>query len=236
MTTFIAATAFLLVGQTATYDASDIVQKGIKDISFTARVEYGNQMELAKINKDFGDSYRVSYSIIKTKEPFKVRVEGKVGDTTALYILNGTKRVYSIPRLKLRQKEDVSKGPGKRQTYLDFGLITPSLVEDLFDATFVRVDRATNDLVFDLTYKKNDKSRHRVWVDPKKKIVTKREWYNQKGKQLATFTYEKPVEIDGIWMSTLATVRNVDNKKAGVLSYENIKVNQGISDSLFDVD
>jgi len=235
MTSLLAATAFLFVGQ-ATFQASDIVQSGIKDISFTARVQYGNQMELAKINKDFGDSYRVSSSIIKTKEPFKVRVEGKVGDTTALYILNGTKRVYSIPRLKLRQKEDLSTSPGKRQTYLDFGLLTPSLLEDLFDAKFVRVDRATNDLVFDLTYKKNDKSRHRVWVDPKKKIVTKREWYNQKGKQLATFNYENPVQIDGVWMSTLATVRNVDNKKAGVLSYENIKVNQGLSDSLFEVD
>lgn len=235
MTTLIATAAFLIAGQ-STYDANDIVQRNLKDLSFTARVEYGNQAELAKINKDFGDSYRVPYSIITTKEPFKVRVEGKVGDTTALYILNGTKRVYSIPRLKLRQKEDVSKGPGKRQTYLDFGLITPSLLEDLFDATFVRVDRATGDLVFDLTYKKYDKSRHRVWVDPKKKIVTKREWYNQKGKQLATFYYEKPVEIDGIWMSTLATVRNVDNKKAGVLAYENIKVNQGVSDSLFNVD
>lgn len=224
----------MLVGQ-ATYDASDIVQKGIKDISFTARVEFGNQYELAKINKDFGDSYRVNYSIIKTKEPFKVRVEGKVGDTTALYILNGTQRVYSIPRLKIRQKEDVSKGPGKRQTYLDFGLITPSLVEDLFNASFVRVDRATDDLVFDLTYKKNDKSRNRVWVDPKKRIVTKREWYNQKGKQLATFYYENPVEIDGVWMSTSAIVKNVDNKKAGVLAYENIKVNQGISESLFEI-
>ncbi len=235
MTTLLAATAFMLVGQ-ANYDAGDIVQKGIKDISFTARVDFGNQYELAKINKDFGDSYRVSYSLIKTKEPFKVRVEGKVGDTTALYILNGTKRVYSIPRLKLKQKEDVAKGPGKRQTYLDFGLLTPSLTDELFNADFVRVDRATNDLVFDLTYKKNDKSRHRVWVDPKKKIVTKREWYNQKGKQLATFFYEKPVEIDGVWMSTMATVKNVDNKKAGVLLYENIKVNQGISDSLFDID
>lgn len=134
-------------------------------------------------------------------------------------------------------RENLAGGPGKRQTWLDFGLLTRSLLEDLFDAKFVRLDRATQDWVFDLTYSSDfrDTSRHRIWVDRDKKYITKREWYNQKGKQLATFYYEEPKEIDGIWVPTKVTVKNVDNVVAGVTEYSKIRVNAGLSESLFDV-
>jgi outer membrane lipoprotein-sorting protein len=237
MTHAIVAIAFLLVSQ-ASHEPSEIIQRNLKDITFTAKTKVGNQYELAKINKDFGDSYRVPSMNVWAKEPFKVRVESKIKETDALYIINGTTRLTSIPRIRLRQKENVAKGPGKRQTFLDFGLITRSMLDELFDARFIRVDRATSDLVFDLTYPKSmkDTSRHRIWVDPDKRYITKREWYNQKGRQLATFLYESPKQIDGVWMPTLATVKNVDNKVAGVLEYVNIHVNTGLSESLFKID
>jgi outer membrane lipoprotein-sorting protein len=213
------------------------VQKNFDDASLTARVKYANQKELVKINDDFGKSYRVPYTDIKVKEPFKLRLETNVEDTKVLYIINGPKLLIRIPRIKVNSRQDLSKSPGRRQTLLDFGILTPSLFNGLFQAKFVRLDRATNDVVFDVTYPTalDDTSRHRIWVDPQKKYVTKREWYSQKGKQLATFYYNDPVSVDGVWMPTKMQVKNVDGALAGETYYTGLKVNQGLSDSLFSV-
>ncbi|MFX4918095.1 hypothetical protein ABTB83_19165, partial [Acinetobacter baumannii] len=91
-------------------------------------------------------------------------------------------------------KENLAKSPGKRQTWLDFGIVTPALFSGLFDAKFVRNDRETGAVVFDLTYPASldDSSRQRVFIDPVKKVVHRREWYGQDGKLKAIFTYESP--------------------------------------------
>ncbi|MEJ5169616.1 MAG: outer membrane lipoprotein-sorting protein [Fimbriimonadales bacterium] len=227
--------AALALAQTVGVD--EIVQPKLKDLSFTAQVVAGYQDELAKINKDFGNSYRVKSTTVRAKEPFMVRLESKVGDTDVRYILNGTTRVYSIPRAKLNQREDLSDSPGKRQSFLDFGLITPSMVSSLFEAKFVRVDRATGGLVFDLTYLKkwDDTSRHRVWVDRDKRYVFRREWYGQSGRLMATFFYENPTESEGIWFPTRVTVRNAEGKVAGIMRYVDVKINSGLPDSLFSL-
>ena len=228
----------LATGAAGDPTSSDIVQHGLRDLSFTAYNIKGDQSELAKINKDFGESYRFSSVRIWAKEPFKLRLESRVKDTEIVYVLNGTTRIFSIPRIRKNEKEDLSGGPGKRQTWLDFGLLTNSLLHDFFDAKFVRIDRATHDYVFDLTYSSTygDPTRHRVWVDPERKYITKREWFNRYGAQVATFLYENPKEVDGVWVPTKVTVKNVDNVVAGITEYGKIKVNTGLSDSLFSVD
>ena len=116
-------------------------------------------------------------------------------------------------------------------------MLTPSLFDNLFNAKFVRLDRATNDVVFDVTYPAalDDTSRHRIWVDPQKKYVTKREWYSQKGRQLATFFYNEPSNVGGVWVPTKMQVKNVDGVLAGETFYTGLKVNQGLQDSLFSV-
>ena len=213
------------------------VQKNFDDASFTARVKFANQKELAKINDDFGKSYRVPYSEFKVKEPFMLRVETKVDDTQVLYIINGTKQIIRIPRIKVNSRQDLSKSPGRRQTLLDFGILTPSLFTGLFDAKFVRMDRATGNAVFDITYpaRLDDTSRHRVWIDPQKKCVTKREWFGQSGRQMATFYYNDPENVGGVWIPTKVQVKNVDGVLAGETYYSGLKVNSGLSDSLFSV-
>lgn len=233
----IGITAFTLVAITTqvSQDIDSYVQKTFKDASLTARIKFANQKELAKINDDFGTTYRVPSSEVKVKEPFKLRMETNVEDTKVLYIINGADLLIRIPRIKVNSRQNLADKPGRRQTLLDFGILTPSLFTDLFEAKFVRVDRATNDVVFDVTYPKklDDTSRHRIWIDPQKKIVTKREWYNQPGRQLATFFYNDPVNVNGVWMPTKMQVKNMDNVLAGETYYTGLKVNQGLADSLF---
>lgn len=230
MTTLLALAAL----QTS-QNISAYVQSGFRDAAFTAKVLQKDQRELEKINDDFGQGYKFSTTNVRLKEPFKLRLDANVEDTTVSYIVNGTSRRIRVPRLKVNVKQDLSKEPGKRQTAMDFGVLTPSLLTDLFDAKFVRLDRATNDVVFDLTYKPalKDKTRYRVWIDPVKKYVTKREWFHRKGRMVATFYYDSPVSEGGATMATKLTVKNGDDKVAGVTSYVGMRLNQGIPDDVF---
>lgn len=233
MITLTAVAALALGAQSPTI--TQFVQRNLDDATFKARVVKADQRELLKINRDFGTSYRFETTTIKFKEPLKLRLEANVDDTNLLYIIDGPTQIIKIPRMKLNQKLDLSKSPGRRQTPLDFGILTPALFDNLFTAKYVRNDRATGDVVFDLTYQTSldDSSRHRIWVDSERKIVTKREWYNQHGRQLATFVYENPQQESGVWVPTKLTVRNTDNKVAGITSYTDIKINTGLADSLF---
>ena len=233
MNSLLLLTAVASFGQTPAIE--NYTQSNLRDVSFTAKVRSGNQSELRKINRDFGESYRFDYTHFKLKEPFKLRAESKVDDTDIVFILNGGTRVVRAPRQRINLRTNVASKPGQRQTPLDFGFLTPSLVASFLDGKFVRNDRATGDLVFDLTYDKkfDDRSRYRVWIDADKKVFTKREWYGQDGNLKATFIYANPQQSNGCWIPSKVTVKNADGKTAGETEYQNIRANTGLDDSLF---
>lgn len=228
--------ASLVVGQSTSINS--YWQSGLKDATFTAKVGKASQKELQKINKDFAQSYRFDYTDVKVKEPFMLRLESKVEDQSIWYILNGPTRLLSIPKSKIRNRENLSNSPGKRQTVFDFGLITPALFDNFMTASFVRIDRATKEPVFDIKYesKLGDDSRYRVWIDPDQKYVTKREWYSQNGNKplLAVFKYKSPKQVGGVWIPTVMEVYNSQNVLAGTTYYEKITANTGLSANLFD--
>ncbi len=236
MSMFVAIVAGAALGQTVGID--DVWQSGLKDASFRMKVDKASQKELQKINKDFAMSYRFDYTDVDMKEPFMLRLESVVDQERLLYIVNGPTRLIKIPRAKINKREDLSKSPGKRQTIFDFGIIAPSIFNNYMQAKFVRVDRATSDAVFDVTYVPalKDGTRHRIWVDREKKVVTKREWYNQKGGFLqATFNYSKPQKFGTLWMNTRMDVYNADGKFAGGTDFVGMKVNQNLAATMFAV-
>lgn len=218
----------------------DCLQTRLEDASFVSRRVTGIQKELRKINSDFANSYRFSFLSVKLKEPMKLRLDTNVDDTDVVLIFNGPRRLIRIPRSNINDRQNLGKKPGQRQTIFDFGILTPSLVKEMIDAKFVRIDRGTNDWVFDLTYHKelDDDTRHRVWLDPEKKYITKREWYTQLGNKelLAVFTYEDARQQEGVWFPTKVTVKNADNKLAGITQHSGLKINGGIPDSQFKID
>ncbi len=232
MTTLIAvAAASLVAGQVSNIDR--YLQADLRDMTFSVKILKSSQAELKKINHDFGMSYKYTSAEFYFKEPLKMRIEGHVEETNVVYIINGPTMIARVSGFSAH--EDLSKRPGQRQTLLDVGIATPGQMEGLFDAKFVRMDRETGEPVFDLTYKPgmDDSSRYRVWIDPVKKYVTKREWFNQYGRQLATFNYSDPKEVGGCWVPTRLEVKNVEGIVAGVTSYVGIKVNTGLPDSMF---
>jgi outer membrane lipoprotein-sorting protein len=230
-----AALAVIVVAQSAT-SIDTYTQPGLKDLTLDAQRLKASQKELRKINKDFGQSFRVKSSTIQLKEPMMLRVVGEYDGTKVEYVIKDGKKVYKMPHSGLKYSDDIAKKPGKRQTALDFGLLTPPLFDSFFTAKYIRKDRRSGHQVFDLTYVSSlkDGTRHRVWIDPAKKFTSKREWYSQvDGRLMATFTYEDPKQFGAIWMPTKLTVHNSDNKLAGQTAYKNIKVNSGLASSLF---
>ncbi|HXH61008.1 MAG TPA: outer membrane lipoprotein-sorting protein [Fimbriimonadaceae bacterium] len=227
------------IALTQTPSIQDVLQTNLKSATFKAVVGSSNMAELQKINKDFAQSYRFKSMDVWLKEPFMIRMESKVDDSEILMVINGPIRKLSIPKARLSQKLNLQNSPGKRQTAFDFGLMPPDLFDGFFKADFVRTDRRTGEYVFDVTYGPGldkDKSRHRIWVDPQKKMITKRQWFaNRGGFLMATFEYTNPVEVAGVWMPTTITVSNADNKLAGTTNYKDIQVNPILADSLFSV-
>ena len=232
MITQIALSVIALSGGQTT-SIQNYVQGDLQDATLVAEIVKGEQKELAKINKDFGQSYRFSTTKVYFKEPFKMRAEAHVEETNVIYILNGAKLSIKLPTFQ--SKQDLSKSPGRRQSLMDIGILTPAMFTSFLDAKFIRMDRETGNAVFDLSYKPemDDSSRYRVWIDKTKHFVTKREWFNQWGRQLATFYYLNPTEVNGVWLPTRVEVKNVDNVIAGVTKYDSIKVNTGLAESLF---
>lgn len=211
------------------------VQRGFRDVTFNATIAKKNLSELRKINPEFANTYLFDSITVRAKEPFKLRLEAAADDTKATYVINGVRQQFSVPRLGIRQNNDLTKYPGRRQTLLDFAIPTESLFDKFFVAKFVRFDRASADPVFDLTFPKalDDTSRNRVWIDKEKRYISRREWYGQEGQLRAVFLFEKPVTVNGVTFPTQLTVRNAENKLAGVTRYSNVKANQGLADTLF---
>lgn len=232
MTTLIALAAVALTGGQAT-NIENYVQSDLQDATLVARIIKGDQRELAKINKDFGTSYRFDSSVVYFKEPLKMRAEAHVEETNVIYIINGATQWIKLPSYKY--KTDLTMHPGRRQSLMDVGVLVPSLFTSFMDAKFIRMDRETGEAIFDLTYKKgmDDSTRYRVWLDKSKKYVTKREWYNQFSKEIATFYYLNPVEVKGVWFPTRLEVKNTDNVIAGITKYDSMKINTGLPDSMF---
>ena len=226
--------AFSLIATSVpTYDWQSIVQPKLSDCVLEVQGVSGSQAELRKINKDFAASYRASYIKVYYKDPLKLRVESRVDGNDIYYVVNGGSKRFLVPKIHVGFTQSIAHAPGKRQTMLDFGILTPSSFDSLLKADFVRVDRDNGNLIFDLTYQADDRSRYRVWVDPQKRVLTKRVWFAQDGHEMATFSYENPREVGGVWFPTRAVVRNSDRKVAGITEYKNIQVNIGLSDSLF---
>lgn len=216
----------------------DFLQSNLVDASFRAVVGRSVQSELAKINRDFAQSYRFRTTQVRMMEPFKLRLDSQVDDMDIMFVMNGTRKLIRIPRANVSHREDLSRAPGKRQTAFDFGLLTPSLFRDLYDATFVRMDRRTGQPIFDVTYKPNlrDGTRNRIWVDPERHVIVRREWYSQRGGHLqATFEYSDFRQVSGVWFPGLLTVTNAEGRFAGETRYQDIRVNTGLPASLFEI-
>ena len=229
--------ATLILGGFQSTNIDSYLPTGLKDISFNISLTKRLPKELQKIDQSFVTQYAtLDSALFRGKEPFKLRIDAKSDEATGYSIVNGGRKLISIPVLHIRSKSDVSHQPGQRQTLMDFVTMTTSEAHQFLTAKFVRFDRENGDPVFDMTFPSDldYPVRHRVWLDKSAHYVVKREWYGLQGQLRATFLYLSPMTVSGITVPTVLRVMNSENKVAAESKYLNVKINQGIADSVFD--
>jgi len=211
----------------------DLATSRIDDLQVTATVVKADQAALRKISRDFGMTYLLKEVVLSYKEPNKLRMESSIG----FYVVNGSARFFRVPQLNLKKRDDLGTSPGKRYSLLEIGLLPRSLLavaayRHLRDETLAGLPVH----VFEITYRGDPTSRNVVWIDPRTRLIVRREWHNGEGELKAVFTYQNPREVlPGLWIPTRIELRNADGVVAGITDYANVKVNQGLADSLFDV-
>ncbi len=215
----------------------DYVCRRLDDFTATGVVAAADQRELGKINKDFGFLYRFKTVLMRYKEPNKVRIEGSVEGTKGVYIVNGTVQIVSVPKLRLNTRRDFGNSPGKRKSLVDMGLVSEYYLT-YANFKFIREGtvEGTPVGVFEITYKDRDEdtSHHIVYIDPKTRVIRKRDAYRQDGTLQAIYYYRDVREVaPGIWFPTKIEVQNTDRKVAGTTLYKDFKINTVLPDSLF---
>lgn len=230
------------VGPARAIDTSirSYIAENVDDFTATVTVLSANQRELGKISKDAGFLYRFHDIDMRYKEPNKVRMEASTGDgLKGVFVINGPTQWVSVPKLHIKTKRNYGESPGKRKSLMDVGLISDYYLT-YTNARFLR--EGTVDgvpcAVFDMTYKARDEdtSHHIVYVDPKTRVVRRREAYSQTGKLQAIYLFKDIKEVKpGVWFPTVVEAKNTDNRVAGVLGYKDIRVNTGIPDSVFQL-
>lgn len=211
----------------------DYVTRGLVDLRATVSATKADPAELEKINRDFAALYRLRNLTLSIAAPDRFRFENEIG----MYLVNGATRYYRVKALRIKKREEIGNQPGKRPSLLDLGLVTPDVLAAL-EWRYVRDEPVDSSrcAVFDVTFRQDPSIHYRMWIDPKTRIVLRREWRDAAGKLRAVFLCREPREVKpGIWLPTRIEARNAEDAVAGVLSYTDILVNSGLDASLFSI-
>lgn len=233
---YIVAVALILTSVLSAQAAPDIralTSNSVKTLQTNSEIVTENQDELKKIGGDISLAYRLHRGSMVYEQPGKLRIEATIPHiATGYYVINGNMKRTVAPFVD--KKQDTTGAPGKRQTLLDFGLVPPELLTD-YNATFLR--RESGLLCFQIQPKQaGETQKDLVWIDPKTHITAQRYNYDRDGKLVKWFLYKNPVLVaPGVYVPTRVELYNTQNKLAGATVYQNVKVNQPLSESLFKI-
>ena len=233
LTSISAALALAPLSVQAAPSIQSLTSDPIKTLSATSEIVTENQDVLRTIDGDIALAYRLHRGALTYEQPGKLRIEATIPHfATGYYIINGNQKLTVAPFV--HKVQDTTGAPGKRQTLLDFGLVPPELLTD-YNATFLRHESGL--LCFQLQPKQiGETEKDLVWIDPKTHITTQRYNYGRDGKLTKILRYLNPLQVaPGIYVPTRVELYNTQNKLAGATVYQNIHVNQPVSDSLFKI-
>ena len=228
--------ALLLVPALSAQAAPDIrtlTSANVKTLQASSVIVTENQDELKKIPGDIALAYRLHRGTLAYKQPGMLRIEASIPHiATGYYIINGNQKLTVAPFV--HKVQDTTGAPGKRQSLLDFGLVPPELLKD-YNITFQRHENGL--LCYKVQPKQAGETNYDlIWIDPKTHITTQRYNYDRQGKFVKWFLYKNPVQAaPGIYVPTRVELYNAQNKLAGATVYQNVRVNQPLSDSLFKI-
>jgi len=230
---------FIIAGGAQAEEAlQDYAQPALHDFTATAVIVEKNDDELRQIDPNFAQGYRFRQSIIQYKEPFKLRVDSKVGLFSVRYVINGKRKATQVPGLRINKVKDITGRPGEEQGMLDSGILTPAFLADSVASRFVGKEKLNGEMVpnFEFWYTDEKHSRHHtVWVDPTKRIIVRHDVFNRSGGLKMRYMLKQPIQVAWVWVPTRVEVYNASGRLAAVTRYTTVKVNTGLSESLFRI-
>lgn len=227
---------------TVSSNIHDYVDTSLQDFSAYVHLVKYDADAARRINKDFGLIYEWMRKargdlFLRYKEPDQFRLDGRFGASHGTWVVNGTMQTVRLS-LGLNVRTPLGDTPGKRKTLLDVGLISDDYLS-YTNAQFqgARPFNGVECAVFRITYRSNlgDSSHRIVWIDPRTRVTLRREEYSQEGKLVSIWYYHNPTEVaHGIYLPSEVEVDDATGKLAGETAYRDIKVNQGVSNKLFE--
>jgi hypothetical protein len=209
--------------------------KGLSDISMVGTVTYKDKRAIAKIDSSYARLYDFKSARIFFKDPDKLRMEGKLGMVRFEYIINGWSKIIRAPTVRFTKREDFTGDPAKLQDAFDIGIVTPALWRNRRIEVIDDPEAAKNgEIKLRLHWPKGDMILL-AWLDEKELWLKRFEKRTASGELQLKAVYLNPRKPGGvIWMPTTVELYASDGEKAGATEYTDIKVNSGLSDSLFE--
>lgn len=215
---------------------SEFAQPALHDFTAHAVIVQKNDEALNKIGRGFAEGYRLRESLIRYKEPQKLRVDAKAGFISVRYVVNGSRKATQVPMLHISKVKNIAGRPGESQGMLDSGILTAAFLANSVGSRFVgrRKWEGREVPVFEFWYTADKLSRHHLlYIDPEKKIILRHDVDDRYGHPWVSYELKQPIQVAGIWVPTRLEVYTADNHLAAVTHYTSVKVNTGLNDSLF---
>lgn len=220
--------------------ASDILgrvkaaEAGLTDYKADMFITEANKKNVSGMGEGYGDILKLEKATVAYKRPDKIRYDGYAQGIRATYIQNGYTKLVLASMIK--KQENLKNAPGKRQDTLDLGFLSSRLWTDNHVSVAATEKDGTVKLKFDPKAGDNDKRHDMVWVDPKTLRVLKREKYRGGGEMRVKMNYGDFGQLTGkLPIATTSTMYDPSGRRLGTVEYRNLKINGGLTDSLFSL-
>ena len=220
-------------------ELSDYAQPGLKDLTASVKLLSYDNRELSKLGKGFAELYKLESREIWCKEPACVRVQGKKGIMTLRSVTNGDRRKVEVPTMRIRKVENVADEPGKADSIIDLGLVTPAWLRTV-QSRWLRTETRNGKphQVFEFWHPEDARAKHTIVLDPATKTIVEHIAHHRSQRKKSfkrRVVYSEPKQINGVWIPTRAAAYSPANKLAGEVRYDKIQINTGLPDSLFKI-
>ncbi|HET6386889.1 MAG TPA: hypothetical protein VFJ58_26155 [Armatimonadota bacterium] len=213
----------------------------LKDMSAVMNVEHENDDALSDISHDFAEFVKFGFRKLKYyyKSPDKVRMESTATFfhfLKGISIRNGNRKDIYVPAFHIHKVVDVTGQENKKETALDFGVITGD-IWDHYDVWFIRSEKDKDGDVYLLGLRPSNEPHGGTMIarlDAKTLKVLERARYNGDGVLQQREVFSKWVHaLPHVWIPTLIEMYNNQGKLGGDLVYSKVEVNTGLDDKLF---
>jgi outer membrane lipoprotein-sorting protein len=212
-----------------------LIASRLSDLTATAVARDVNSKEITRL-KQSAQVLQFKRLQFFYKLPDKFRVDSRFREMFRVSMVQNGDRKTVRTSLGLRRSRNVADDPAKKQSPLDFGLLSSGLwndyrvqvlSEETYEGALCLVLRLT--LIEDPAY-----GHHKLWLDRKTLRILRRERYNGEGALKVSYLFKQPeLSGSGLWYSRRIELYSPTGHFVGALELQDVRINQGVTDELF---